>query len=159
MYWLQLMDKYAANWSVLLIAICECGLIAWLYGSENFLDDIQGMIGQQSTCWVTFWSWMWRIITPAALLVSAFRSRITFLIFQRNGNQIFRIIYRRSSFYFSTGSNINRPPTVTTCIRYGPIPLVGSSDCYQLPSSLLRQSFKYARRPLINRPAKKSNIY
>lgn len=69
MYWLQLMDKYAANWSVLLIAICECILIAWFYGSERFLNDIQGMIGKRSRLWVLFWSWMWRLITPAALFV------------------------------------------------------------------------------------------
>lgn len=72
MYWLQLMDKYAANWSVLLIAICECVLISWCYGSERFLNDIQGMIGKRSKCWVFFWSWMWRLVTPAALLFILF---------------------------------------------------------------------------------------
>lgn len=70
MYWLQLMDKYAANWSVLIIAIVECILIAWRYGSERFLNDIQTMIGRHSRVWVFFWSWMWRLITPSALLVS-----------------------------------------------------------------------------------------
>lgn len=74
-YWLQLMDKYAANWSVLLIASCECVLIAWVYGSERFLNDIQGMIGKQSRCWVLFWSWMWRLVTPATLLVSCLENR------------------------------------------------------------------------------------
>lgn len=70
MYWLQLMDKYAANWSVLIIAIIECILIAWLYGSERFLNDIQSMIGRHSRGWVLFWSWMWRLVTPATLMVS-----------------------------------------------------------------------------------------
>lgn len=65
------MDKYAANWSVLLIAISECVLIAWLYGSERFLNDIQGMIGKQSKLWVFFWSTMWRYVTPATLLVNS----------------------------------------------------------------------------------------
>lgn len=69
MYWLQLIDKYAANWSVLLIAIFECVLIAWIYGSQRFLDDIQGMIGERSALWNKFWSIMWRLITPATLLV------------------------------------------------------------------------------------------
>ncbi|CAK1578313.1 unnamed protein product [Parnassius mnemosyne] len=68
MYWLQLMDKYAANWSVLIIAIGECILIAWIYGAEKFCGDIQRMIGRQSKLWVFFWSTMWRIITPAALV-------------------------------------------------------------------------------------------
>lgn len=70
MYWLQLMDKYAANWSVLIIAIGECILIAWIYGAEKFCRDIQRMIGRQSKLWVIFWSSMWRVITPAALVVS-----------------------------------------------------------------------------------------
>ncbi|XP_022829643.1 sodium- and chloride-dependent glycine transporter 1-like isoform X2 [Spodoptera litura] len=68
MYWLQLMDKYAANWSVLIIAIGECILIAWIYGAEKFCGDIQRMIGRQTKLWVFFWSAMWRIITPAALV-------------------------------------------------------------------------------------------
>ncbi|KAJ9580738.1 hypothetical protein L9F63_024089, partial [Diploptera punctata] len=68
MYWLQLVDKYAANWSVLLIAISECILISWVYGANRFLRDIQDMIGQQSKLWMFFWTWMWKVITPAALL-------------------------------------------------------------------------------------------
>ncbi|KAM7344241.1 glycine transporter [Cochliomyia hominivorax] len=72
MYWLQLMDKYAANWSVLLIAISECVLIAWIYGSQRFLNDIQGMIGKHSKGWIWFWSIMWRFITPATLLFILF---------------------------------------------------------------------------------------
>lgn len=72
MYWLQLMDKYAANWSVLLIAISECVLISWVYGSQRFLNDIQGMIGKRSKFWNLFWSSMWRYITPATLLFILF---------------------------------------------------------------------------------------
>ncbi|XP_061706021.1 sodium- and chloride-dependent glycine transporter 1-like [Cydia pomonella] len=68
MYWLQLMDKYAANWSVLIIAIGECILISWVYGANKFCRDIQCMIGQQSRLWVIFWSSMWRWITPAVLV-------------------------------------------------------------------------------------------
>ncbi|XP_011633124.1 LOW QUALITY PROTEIN: sodium- and chloride-dependent glycine transporter 1 [Pogonomyrmex barbatus] len=67
MYWLQLMDKYAANWSVLLIAIIECILVAWVYGADRFLNDIQQMIGPRSRLWRFFWTWMWKVVTPAAL--------------------------------------------------------------------------------------------
>ncbi|KAF7991044.1 hypothetical protein HCN44_000859 [Aphidius gifuensis] len=72
MYWLQLMDKYAANWSVLLIAIAECILVAWVYGADRFLDDIQMMIGKRGKCWRFFWKWMWKIITPATLFFILF---------------------------------------------------------------------------------------
>lgn len=67
MYWLQLMDKYAANWSVLLIAISECILVAWVYGADRFLDDVQQMIGPRGRLWRFFWTWMWKVITPAVL--------------------------------------------------------------------------------------------
>ncbi|XP_063978834.1 sodium- and chloride-dependent glycine transporter 1-like isoform X2 [Diachasmimorpha longicaudata] len=72
MYWLQLMDKYAANWSVLLIAICECILVAWVYGADRFLDDVQHMIGPRGRCFRFFWTWMWKVITPAALFFILF---------------------------------------------------------------------------------------
>ncbi|XP_046395780.1 sodium- and chloride-dependent glycine transporter 1-like [Ischnura elegans] len=72
MYWLQLMDKYAANWSVLLIAISECILIAWVYGAGRFLRDVQEMIGPQSRLWMFFWCWMWKLVTPATLLFILF---------------------------------------------------------------------------------------
>ncbi|XP_003701757.1 sodium- and chloride-dependent glycine transporter 1 [Megachile rotundata] len=72
MYWLQLMDKYAANWSVLLIAIGECILVAWIYGADRFLDDVQQMIGPRSRLWRFFWTWMWKVITPATLFFILF---------------------------------------------------------------------------------------
>lgn len=72
MYWLQLMDKYAANWSVLLIAISECILVAWVYGADRFLDDVQHMIGPRNKCWRFFWTWMWKVVTPATLFFILF---------------------------------------------------------------------------------------
>ncbi|XP_035724694.1 sodium- and chloride-dependent glycine transporter 1-like isoform X1 [Vespa mandarinia] len=72
MYWLQLMDKYAANWSVLLIAISECILVAWIYGADRFLDDVQQMIGPRGRLWRFFWTWMWKVVTPAALFFILF---------------------------------------------------------------------------------------
>ncbi|XP_035217234.1 sodium-dependent proline transporter-like isoform X2 [Stegodyphus dumicola] len=67
-YWLQLFDKYAANFSVLIIAICECLLVSWNYGAERFLRDIEKMIGSRSYVWSIFWAIMWRILTPATLV-------------------------------------------------------------------------------------------
>lgn len=69
-FWLQLFDKYAANFSVLIIAIAECLLISWYYGAERFLRDIEKMIGSQSYAWTAFWSFMWKYATPATLIVS-----------------------------------------------------------------------------------------
>ncbi|KYQ55298.1 Sodium- and chloride-dependent glycine transporter 2 [Trachymyrmex zeteki] len=68
MYWLQLMDKYAASTCVLLIAQTECIIVAWLYGADRFLDDVQQMIGPRGRLWRFFWTWMWKIVTPVALM-------------------------------------------------------------------------------------------
>ncbi|XP_058828909.1 sodium- and chloride-dependent glycine transporter 2-like [Topomyia yanbarensis] len=68
MYWFQLVDKYAANWSVLLIATIECILIAWIYGSERFISNIEEMIGRRSNGFIRFWTLIWKFVTPATLL-------------------------------------------------------------------------------------------
>lgn len=122
-YWLQLMDKYAANWSVLLIASCECVLIAWVYGSERFLNDIQGMIGKQSKCWVFFWSWMWKLVTPATLLVSLDG-------YISDCGSLIRDCSPCSSFCCSTSSSTSPPRTEPTSIRCGRTPSAGwSASC------------------------------
>ncbi|XP_058460078.1 sodium- and chloride-dependent glycine transporter 2-like isoform X2 [Malaya genurostris] len=68
MYWFQLVDKYAANWSVLLIATIECILIAWIYGSKRFISNIEEMIGPRSNAFILFWTVIWKFVTPVALL-------------------------------------------------------------------------------------------
>ncbi|XP_053670663.1 sodium- and chloride-dependent glycine transporter 2-like [Anopheles nili] len=68
MYWFQLFDKYAANWSVLLIAITECVLIGWIYGAKRFIFNIEEMFGKRSKCFHLFWQTIWKYITPAMLL-------------------------------------------------------------------------------------------
>ena len=68
--WLGLFDHYAANFSVLIIAITECLLIAWYYGTERFIRDIEKMIGHRTKRWKQLWSIMWKYITPSILMVS-----------------------------------------------------------------------------------------
>ena len=75
--WLGLFDKYAANFSVLIIAITECLLISWYYGTERFIRDIEKMIGQRTEQWKTFWTWIWKVVTPATLFVRIYLNRLT----------------------------------------------------------------------------------
>ena len=51
MYVLQLMDTYAASWSVFLMAITECAIIAWIYGTAqwNLTWDVRW--------WACFFVW------------------------------------------------------------------------------------------------------
>jgi solute carrier family 6 amino acid transporter-like protein 5/7/9/14 len=67
---LQLMDTYAASWSVFLIAMLESIIIGWVYGAERFLCDIEDMIGRKSWFWHKFFAVFWQFLSPATLCVS-----------------------------------------------------------------------------------------
>ncbi|XP_064634434.1 sodium- and chloride-dependent glycine transporter 1-like isoform X2 [Lineus longissimus] len=66
-YMLQLMDTYAASWSVFLIAMLESIIIGWVYGAERFLGDIEDMIGRRSWIWHKFFVAFWQFLSPATL--------------------------------------------------------------------------------------------
>lgn len=119
MYWLQLMDKYAANWSVLIIAIIECILIAWMYGSERFLNDIQSMIGRRSRVWVMFWSVMWRYITPVALFFILFFNWVEYKP-ASYGNYIYPVIYNAIGWFLGLLPVLVIIITAVGEIIYGP---------------------------------------
>lgn len=68
MYILQLFDWYAASISVILICLCEIIIVGWIYGVENFIRDIEFMIGTRVEKW---WLICWKYITPTILTVSA----------------------------------------------------------------------------------------
>ncbi|XP_054159903.1 sodium- and chloride-dependent glycine transporter 2-like [Oppia nitens] len=44
-YILQLMDTYCVPYSALFIALFEVTVVAWVYGIDNFMDNIKEMIG------------------------------------------------------------------------------------------------------------------
>lgn len=67
MYVLQLMDKYAASWAVFIMAGLECIILAWIYGSDRFIADIEMMIGRRSSVWHMFFTFFWKFMTPATL--------------------------------------------------------------------------------------------
>lgn len=66
MYILQLFDWYAASISVILICLCETIIIGWIYGVENFIRDVEFMIGTKISKW---WLASWKYITPTILSV------------------------------------------------------------------------------------------
>ena len=43
MYVLQLMDNHAGTYGALVTGMIEVAVVAWLYGAERFLGDIQIM--------------------------------------------------------------------------------------------------------------------
>ncbi|XP_012946005.1 sodium- and chloride-dependent glycine transporter 1 [Aplysia californica] len=68
MYVLQLMDTYAASYGVFIMAILECIIIAWIYGADRFLQDLEMMIGRHSRAWHLFFTTFWKFLTPATLI-------------------------------------------------------------------------------------------
>lgn len=66
MYWLQLFDWYAASISVILICFVEVIIVGYIYGVDDFVRDVEFMIGHKVGRW---WYLTWRYITPTILLV------------------------------------------------------------------------------------------
>ncbi|XP_053722264.1 sodium- and chloride-dependent glycine transporter 2 [Synchiropus splendidus] len=64
MYMLQLVDTYAASYSLVIIAIFELVGISYLYGLQRFCDDIEMMIGFRPNF---FWRICWAFVTPTIL--------------------------------------------------------------------------------------------
>ncbi|XP_061743031.1 sodium- and chloride-dependent glycine transporter 2 isoform X1 [Nerophis ophidion] len=64
MYMLQLVDTYAASYSLVIIAIFELVGISYLYGLQRFCEDIEMMIGFQPS---RFWRICWAFVTPTIL--------------------------------------------------------------------------------------------
>ncbi|KAK3750882.1 hypothetical protein RRG08_029803 [Elysia crispata] len=67
MYILQLMDTYSASWAVFIMAILECTIIAWIYGANKFISNIEMMIGRRHIYWHRFFTAFWKFLTPSML--------------------------------------------------------------------------------------------
>ncbi|XP_061183688.1 sodium- and chloride-dependent glycine transporter 1-like [Saccostrea echinata] len=63
-YVLQIMDWYCATFSLMLLSLTECVVIAWIYGADRFYKDIELMIGYQPGIW---WKICWKFITPLTI--------------------------------------------------------------------------------------------
>ncbi|XP_056383901.1 sodium- and chloride-dependent glycine transporter 2 [Hyla sarda] len=63
-YMLQLVDTFAASYSLVIIAIFELVGISYVYGLQRFCEDIEMMIGFQPN---RFWKICWAFVTPTIL--------------------------------------------------------------------------------------------
>lgn len=75
MYMLQLFDNYAATYSLLFIGMIECIGIAWVYGADRFLTDIELMLGSRPS---NIWKYSWKFVAPVALLAILLFTAIDF---------------------------------------------------------------------------------
>ncbi|XP_062995986.1 sodium- and chloride-dependent glycine transporter 1 isoform X1 [Elgaria multicarinata webbii] len=63
-YWLLLMDNYAASFSLVVISCIMCVSIMYIYGHRNYFKDIEMMLGFQPPL---FFQICWRFISPAII--------------------------------------------------------------------------------------------
>ncbi|KAF7993648.1 hypothetical protein HCN44_010243 [Aphidius gifuensis] len=80
MYLLQLFDWYAASISVISICLAEVIVVGWTYGCDNFVRDVEFMLGKKLNPW---WPICWKYITPTILTfifitTIIFNTRITY---------------------------------------------------------------------------------
>lgn len=68
-YILQLMDAFAGTYTAMIVGIIELIAIAWVYGMENFKQDIDDMISVHRNLYPSrgYWYFMWRYFTPSLL--------------------------------------------------------------------------------------------
>jgi len=64
-YLLNLMDTYAASWSLMVVGLMEVVAVAWVYGCDRFLQDMQVMFGSKPSLW---WKVCWCGLTPALIV-------------------------------------------------------------------------------------------
>ncbi|KAK3106826.1 hypothetical protein FSP39_000767 [Pinctada imbricata] len=65
MFILQLFDNYAATYSLLFIGMVESLAVAYVYGADRFLTDIEQMLGWRPH---DAWKYSWKFVAPVALL-------------------------------------------------------------------------------------------
>ncbi|XP_076065864.1 sodium- and chloride-dependent glycine transporter 1-like isoform X1 [Oratosquilla oratoria] len=71
MYVLQMMDSYSSTFSALMVGVIEVVVVTWVYGVDNFLNDIRIMLGFYPYPRI-FWKYVWKFgmpITVTTILV------------------------------------------------------------------------------------------
>ncbi|XP_058053644.1 sodium-dependent dopamine transporter [Anopheles bellator] len=64
-YFFQLLDRYAAGYSILIAVLFESIAVSWIYGTERFCNDIKDMIGFAPGI---YWRVCWKFVAPLFLL-------------------------------------------------------------------------------------------
>ncbi|GAB0089144.1 Transporter [Sergentomyia squamirostris] len=64
-YIFQLMDSFAGNYTLLIIAFFECISVSYVYGIKRFADDIELMTGSRPGL---YWMICWKYVSPIAMI-------------------------------------------------------------------------------------------
>ncbi|XP_031829549.2 sodium-dependent nutrient amino acid transporter 1 [Nomia melanderi] len=63
---LTLVDYYGTSFVVFILAFFEITAVMWLYGIENFVDDLEFMMDKETS---SYWRICWFFVTPLILIV------------------------------------------------------------------------------------------
>lgn len=77
LYFLDIMDHFVTNYNLVLVGICQCLLIGWIYGAEKLRREIN-----EASNWTLgkWWNWMIKyviVIVLAILLATQFHNDLT----------------------------------------------------------------------------------
>ena len=67
-YIFTLFDSHAATYSALMIGAAEILVMSWIYGADNFMEDLRSMIGFYPPPTI-FWKISWKFFSPLLLMV------------------------------------------------------------------------------------------
>lgn len=68
-YIMQILDTFAGTFTGMIVGILQLIAIAWVYGMENFMQDIDDMIGFHRSLLPSrsYWYFMWRYLSASVL--------------------------------------------------------------------------------------------
>lgn len=73
-YFIEIYDKHGSSTPMLFTGIIECIVISWIYGVDNFLDDIKFMLKIELGY---YWRITWKYTSPVILLLLNIHSMTT----------------------------------------------------------------------------------
>lgn len=65
-YVVQLLDRYAAGYSILFAVFFEAIAVSWIYGIGRFSEDIKEMLHFEVGCW---WKFCWFLVAPIFIMM------------------------------------------------------------------------------------------
>ncbi|KAJ0068555.1 hypothetical protein NL108_009671, partial [Boleophthalmus pectinirostris] len=77
-YWVTLTDQFLGTWVLLIVGFLEVAGVAYIYGGNRFIKDIEMMIGHKSFFFWLWWRACWFFISPCIILVILVWSLLTF---------------------------------------------------------------------------------
>lgn len=74
-YWVEIFNTYTMDWAILVNGATICLVVSYLYGLNNFKNDIEAMLGPRysSGKLVNIWCILWSFVSPLLLFVIIFQ--------------------------------------------------------------------------------------